>query len=285
MHDSFLVRAGRVLALDAHISRMAAAIGWERGRVGSEYAELLLAVEAERDSEEHAGTADRVPEEHAGTADRVPEAPGWFFPLVTFDDGALAFQLRPFEPHALRTDASLWTCAEPDTRTAPTLKGPDFPLQHHWRAQAQRAGADEAVLVDRDGFVREGAFSSIVHWRAGALCVAATQERLPSVTEAAVTRAVQADGIPVTRCDARVDEIRSADEVWILSSLHGIRVVHTWDGKPVPAQGRARRYRERLLAMERAASAWLADLEGGTAGGSGGPMMTNRDRLGKEAAG
>jgi hypothetical protein len=276
VHDSFLVRAGRMLALDAHIARMAASIGWERARVGEVYAELLRAVESERAAEARAGWA-AGDHEAAGSpaaagdpaAAGSPEAAGWIFPLVTFDAGELGFRLRPFTPDALRTDASLWTCDEPDTRTSPGLKGPDFPLQHHWRAKAQRAGADEAVLVDEDGFVREGAFSSIVHWRDGALCASASHERLPSVTESAVVQAARTDGLSVDRRRARVAEIRAADEVWILSSLHGIRVVHTWDGEPVSAQGRAQRYRERLLAMERTASAWLEDIDCGAAGRGG----------------
>ncbi|WP_017611283.1 aminotransferase class IV [Nocardiopsis xinjiangensis] len=69
------------------------------------------------------------------------------------------------------------------------------------------------------------------------------------MTEAAVVRAAVSSG---ARHEAtlRPREVRAADELWPLSSLHGIRVVTAWDGEPVAEAGIAAEFREHLQAME-----------------------------------
>ena len=230
LHDSFLVRDGRVLDLDAHIGRMAEASG--------------------------AGRDTLVPVYRAALEEAIVS---WSFPRITVAGGELSFVVRPITPSDLRETASLWTAPVPDPRRYPHLKGPDFPVQDALRAAAREHGADEAILVGDDGMLREGAYSSVVHWVGGTLIVSASAERLPSITEQAVIRAA---GRGVERRLCPPGEVRGADEVWILSSLHGIRVVTEWDGVPVAQSGLADEYRERLAAMEQDGLAWLASPDG-----------------------
>lgn len=230
LHDSFLVRDGRAQDIDGHVVRLAASAEVPPAMLLPGYRSLLRAAVA---------------------------APGPTFPLLTFSNGQLSHELRPFDLDALRTTARLWTPPEPDPRVLPRHKGPDFPLQTELRRRAVEHGADEAALVGEDGILREGAFSSVVHWADGCLVVSGDERRLPSVTEAAVVTLVQRRGVPVVRQRCRPVEVRRAEEVWTLSSLHGIRVVTCWDGEPVASAGYAESYRKLLLEREVDVSTWL----------------------------
>lgn len=223
VHDSFLIREGRVLDLEAHIRRTAAASGMDVVRLREEYGRCLRAA--------------------------VRVGP-WTFPRISCQDGDIFYRIRPFGPELLRATARVWTSDEVDRRTRPTVKGPDFEYQQALRGRAEAQGADEAILVGPDGAVREGAYSSVVHWKEDCLVLAEAVERLPSVTEAAVVRAALAQGVEVVRRACDPHEVATADDVWILSALHGIRTVTAWDGAPVGRTNRSAHYRELLRSME-----------------------------------
>ncbi|MCD7100785.1 aminotransferase class IV [Pseudoclavibacter sp. 13-3] len=230
LHDSLLIRHGRVRDVDGHIERLSRASGWALSRVRAVYRALL----------------------------RRPElAAGLWFPKISIDQQVCAVQIRPIAEATLRTEVRLWTPQFFDPRLQPALKGPDFPVQMSLRTQAQANGADEAVLVGADGTLREGAFSSIVHWSEGCLVLSRSEQRLPSVTEAALAQIAGLRGDTVVRRLCTPAEVRAADEVWVLSSLHGIRVVSTWDGLRVASIGRANEYRAALRGREQHLVEWL----------------------------
>ncbi|WP_160166743.1 aminotransferase class IV [Nocardiopsis kunsanensis] len=224
------MRENRVLDVDGHIDRMVASSGWPRTAFLPLYENLLRAAAA---------------------------SPGWSFPLVTLREGQLTYKLRPLSPDALRTTVTVWTPEEPDSRRVPWHKGPEFPLQTSLQRQAKSHGAEEALMIGADGILREGAYSSVVHWVDGALVVSSAPQRLPSVTESAVVRAAISSGYPVMRRPCGPREVRAADEVWTLSSLHGIRVVTAWDGEPVSEAGIAAEFREHLQTFEQDVAMWL----------------------------
>ena len=230
LHDSLLIRHGRVLDVDGHIERLSRSSGWSLDRMRAVYRELLQ---------------------------RPELTEGLWFPRISIDQLTCRVQTRSIAETTLRTEVRLWTPSCPDPRQRPELKGPDFPVQMSLRAQAQVSGADEAVLVGADGTLREGAFSSIVHWSEGRLVVSGSEQRLPSVTEAAVIRIAGLRGDAVESRLCTPDEVRAADEVWVLSSLHGIRVVSTWDGLRVASNGRADDYRAALRGCEQHLVEWL----------------------------
>ncbi|MEN9740292.1 MAG: hypothetical protein RLZ72_558, partial [Actinomycetota bacterium] len=141
--------------------------------------------------------------------------------------------------------------AETDPRTHPFIKGPDLVALGNVRRDS---GAGEAILL-QDGFVVEGAWSSVVWWQNERLHrVDASIPRLGSVTESALVDHARFIGAPVDAGRVTPDDL-AGSEVWILSALHGIRVATEWVGGPElhVEPGRAdywrRQYRNRRTAL------------------------------------
>lgn len=101
--------------------------------------------------------------------------------------------------------------------------------------EAERRGADDAIWVSSDGEVLEGTKSAIAWVHAGQLLSVPALEVgvLPSVTWDIVVRLAQGLGLPVGTRRARIDEVRGADEVMLLSSIRGIAPVISIDERPV----------------------------------------------------
>lgn len=101
--------------------------------------------------------------------------------------------------------------------------------------EAERRGAQDAIWLSSDGEVLEGTTSAIAWVRAGQLLSVPAAEVgvLPSVTWDLVSRLSHGLGLPTATRRARIDEIRAADEVMLLSSVRGIAPVCTIDGRPV----------------------------------------------------
>jgi len=134
-------------------------------------------------------------------------------------------------PDALPS-ATLWTLDEPDPRVSPSIKGPDLSLGQQLRRRANLHGADEAVLLNSQGLVLEGALSSLVWWRDGVLCAPGPGlPWLPSVTREIVWSIAEQVGAS-TRFESVKPGSLNGLEIWLLSSLHGIRAVTQWDELP-----------------------------------------------------
>jgi branched-subunit amino acid aminotransferase/4-amino-4-deoxychorismate lyase len=132
------------------------------------------------------------------------------------------------EAPELQARISLWTFNEPDPRVSPTVKGPDLSLGMQMRRAAQMHGADEAVILTADGYIAEGALSSIVWFRDDVLCAPGNDiPWLPSITRNEVFAIAESMGL-----QTRTEKVKPADlvdlEIWVLSSLHGIRAVDDW---------------------------------------------------------
>ena len=140
--DSWLVDDGRTRALDLHRARFAASIP------APARAELRL------DAFWMAALA------------LIPRT-GRFFPRVelTAPGGTrrLAFRLRSAPP--VSTSVTAITHLGADLRSRPTVKGPDLAALAAVRRQAQRSGAEEAVITTADGFVVEGTTTGLLWWR------------------------------------------------------------------------------------------------------------------------
>jgi branched-subunit amino acid aminotransferase/4-amino-4-deoxychorismate lyase len=133
------------------------------------------------------------------------------------------------------------------------VKGPDLERMVRLRTEAQRAGADEAVLLTREGWVAEGSTTCLVWWRGDALCLPAPEiERIDSVTVRSVVALATALGVDILFETVRPDELDGL-EVWALNALHGIRIVTRWLDGPATAElpGRLEDWRRRLDALRR----------------------------------
>ena len=205
--DSWLVEDGRVRGLQAHLDRFAA---W------------VTAVSP--------ACTESLEPFFAAVLREIPKTGRWF-PRIEFHAEAESphhLYLRLREAPDQLGEIKLWTLPEADPRERPTVKGPDLSLGMQMRRNAKMHGADEAVILDHDGFILEGALSSIVWWRGDVLYSSAeTLPWLPSVTRGEVFSIATQMGF-----QTRTEKVRPADlvglEIWALSSLQGIRVVSDW---------------------------------------------------------
>lgn len=215
--DSFRVRLGargaEVRAFSRHLARFRAAVasidaGADQGRIDqrSQALEAFLATVGERVAAMGAG-----------------------FPRLeaTVDDaGSWQFSLRHRETPPL-TDSlsmrSLRSVPAPDAER----KGPNIE-----RYAAQNAELDaEALLVNLDGTVREGATTSLVWVSDGVVCGTPPEHRVSSITEGLVRDAVAARGGAIEWRPATIDHLRNATSVWAVNALHGVRSVRVIDGE------------------------------------------------------
>lgn len=101
------------------------------------------------------------------------------------------------------------------------------------RSEADAAGADEALLVNTDGFVVEGT-SSNLFWikdnRVYSSPLAAGI--LPGVTRAIVFEICTANGIAASEGNIRTEELKQADAVFLSITSVGIAEAVSLDGAP-----------------------------------------------------
>ncbi len=99
---------------------------------------------------------------------------------------------------------------------------------------ARARGAHEALVVDGAGWVREGATSSLFAVRGGVLETPPLDDRiLPGITRQAVLEAARALATPVVERPLAPDDLASADELFVTSSLRGLLPVVDIDGHRV----------------------------------------------------
>ncbi|MDK8804379.1 aminotransferase class IV [Dermabacter hominis] len=218
--DSFLVRAGRVVAPAAHRDRM------------RESAHTLWGAEQSPQAIDDAVAALYEQAAHA-----LGGEAGLFFPKLTLDYAndhfSYDFDPRPIAKSRLETTAHLIAHPGRDERAHPRLKGPDFAWQERVRAWALEHGASDALLraaepKGRNSSTRqlhysETAFGSVALWSNGVLVTSSEADRLPSITERMIVQIARERGHETLAAPLTKQRLREADAVWLLSSLHGVR--------------------------------------------------------------
>ena len=102
------------------------------------------------------------------------------------------------------------------------------------RLELRVTDADEAMLVDADGHVTEGATSNLFFVRDNALRTPSLDGPvLPGITRRVVLELAREEGIPVEEGQYTPEEIRSADEVFLTNSTWELRPVEIVDGLSV----------------------------------------------------
>lgn len=228
--DSWLVTDGTALAIDLHHGRFLSAVSRGRHRQVDVQAFWDAAVAA------------------------IPREGDWF-PRVELRNRLggpeLLFRLRESPPRSRAI--TLATHRGRDPRTAPGIKGPDLERMVRLRTEAQREGADEAVILTPEGWIAEGSTTGLVWWRGDALCLPSPEiERIDSVTVRSVVALATAMGAEIVHEAATPDDLEGL-EVWALNALHGIRIVTRWTDGPTTAElpGRVGRWRRGLEALRR----------------------------------
>jgi branched-chain amino acid aminotransferase len=100
------------------------------------------------------------------------------------------------------------------------------------RAEADDAGADEALLLNTDGFVVEGASSNLFWIEDDTICTPPLASGvLPGVTRAAVLEICHRLGLKVSEANIGVEGLKSSDGVFVSLSSFGIAEGVSLDGK------------------------------------------------------
>jgi len=103
------------------------------------------------------------------------------------------------------------------------------------RAAAQK-GAQEAILVDPDGCVVEGAMRNLFAVIDGALVTPPlTRGFLPGITRATVLEIAQKQTLPCAERDLPLTELYTADEAFLTSSLAELLPIASVDAHPLGA--------------------------------------------------
>ena len=99
------------------------------------------------------------------------------------------------------------------------------------RLELRVTDADEALMVDLDGRVTEGATSNLFFVQNNALRTPSLDGPvLPGITRRVVLELAAEEGIPVKEGQYTPDDVRQADEVFLTNSTWELRPVETVDG-------------------------------------------------------
>lgn len=228
--DSWFVADGRALALELHRARFADAV-LARGFGELEVATFWNAA-----------------------VDAIPTEGDWFprVELVTRGGGS-QFRFRHRAAPERSVSITLATHKGRDPRTDPRVKGPDLEALTALRTSVHQLGANDAVLLSPEGYIVEGATTSLVWWNDDELCLVAHElPRIASVTERSLIALALALGVTVNEQLVRPADL-DGREAWALNALHGIRIVTRWVNGPETAElpGRLRLWRDRLSALRK----------------------------------
>jgi branched-subunit amino acid aminotransferase/4-amino-4-deoxychorismate lyase len=227
--------AEHMARLQAGLDLLEITVPWDRATIARAIVELSAA----------GGIAD------GGCRVLVTAGPAWGGPFLLIRHDV---RERPTGPLRVITHRGI--------RVSGALKAMTFMQSHLAQRAAAAAGADDAIFVDDEGRLFEGATSNVFLARGGGLVTTPAEGAiLPGVMRAAIERAAEADGIPVVEAYGRVADLRPDDAMFLTSSVRGIVAVAAVDDRPLRVDHAMLERLERLVAVaERAATdAFRAD--------------------------
>jgi branched-chain amino acid aminotransferase/para-aminobenzoate synthetase component 1 len=107
------------------------------------------------------------------------------------------------------------------------------------RQYALDQGAQEALILESDGLVSEGAATSLIYFRQGQFYTPEAASALPGVTLAVLRRGLSARGRTLDARSTSVTQLQAADGLWLANSLMGLMPVAAIDGAPLPISAAA----------------------------------------------
>jgi branched-chain amino acid aminotransferase len=118
----------------------------------------------------------------------------------------------------------------PEAKVAAAYVGPMLA-----RKRAIAAGADEVVLLDRDGFVAEAPIGNVFAVVGGALWTPPLRYVLAGITRESVLSLARAEGLVVREEPLPRDVFRAAEEAFITSTSSPLAAIAWIDGAPLGA--------------------------------------------------
>jgi len=150
------------------------------------------------------------------------------------------------------------------------------PMMAKWKAR--RAGYDEIVLVDHDGFLAEGPTTNLfLVDREGTLLTPPVDNVLPGITRLSVLELAKHHGIPVREAPVRPEALLEASEVFLTGTSAGVWPVESVDGRSVGegsapgpvASALAGHFRRAVAGEDPAFAHWLTPVGAGGEGAAG----------------
>ncbi|MBM4295101.1 MAG: hypothetical protein FJ126_09410, partial [Deltaproteobacteria bacterium] len=123
------------------------------------------------------------------------------------------------------------------------------------RQYALDRGAKEALILEADGRVSEGAATSLVYFREGRYYTPQAASALPGVTLTALARALTKQGLGLESTLTGLPQLQEAQGLWLANSLMGLMPVASLDGKPVAGSDQSSFLQQILWAEARASDA------------------------------
>ncbi len=99
--------------------------------------------------------------------------------------------------------------------------------------EAREGGFDEALLLDKEGFVAEGSGENIFMYRSGVLLPIAHSVNLRGITRDSVIQIARSMGTPVEATMATRDELYTADEVFMVGTAAEVTPIASIDRRPI----------------------------------------------------
>jgi len=149
----------------------------------------------------------------------------------------LVIYAQPYKPPSPPAYAAGWPVVVfPEGRS--TFVGRHKSLNYLFYLAARQfaldQGAKEALILDADGLVSEGAATSLIYLHQGQYYLPASVSALPGVTVTILGRGLAARGLSLEPRPTTVAELKEADGLWLANSLMGLMPVAAVDGTPVP---------------------------------------------------
>ena len=105
------------------------------------------------------------------------------------------------------------------------------------KIEANVAGADDAVMLDANGFVAETNATNLFMVRRGTLLTPHADACLPGITRQLVIDMAREMGLPVQEKNLSLTEFYNADEVFTTGTMGELTPVREIDGRPIVNKG------------------------------------------------
>ena len=128
---------------------------------------------------------------------------------------------------------SSWRRSPGDVMPTKSKAGGNYVNSVLANAEARQSGFDEALLLDKEGFVAEGSGENIFFMRDGVLHPVAHSINLRGITRDSVIRIAQWLGTPVEPTMATRDELYTADEVFMVGTAAEVTPIASIDRRPI----------------------------------------------------
>jgi len=170
--------------------------------------------------------------------------------LPTSATPTLVIYARPYQPPSPEEYRCGWPVVVfPERRTTfiGRYKSLNYLFYLAARQYALDAGAREALILEVDGRVSEGAATSLLLFRQDRYLTPEAPSTLPGVTLAVLARALQQEGINLARRTLDLAELQQADGLWLVNSLMGVMPASALGGRSIPLLPEITRFLQQCL--------------------------------------